>query len=96
MNTSAKKEIYNELIKVHRQCIEVINTNDFKAFNKLVKEHLKDKRELYRLNKLRLILLASKDSLDERVLQVREKVMEEYIKLVNTLEPKVKHIKIKN
>jgi hypothetical protein len=85
--------MYDELIKVHRECKEFIINNDFNGFNKFVKKHLKENRETIKINKLRLILLASKDSQDIRVHQILQKVMDEHAKIVRTFEPVIPKVK---
>lgn len=98
LSSTLKLEMYGELIKVHKECIELIKGNNFDGFNKFIKKQLKENRETIKLNKLRLILLACKESEDVRVHQVCQKVFDEYSKIIKSFEPeepKVKKVKVK-
>ena len=93
LSTTLKQEMYGEIIKMHRECIELIKTNNFDGFNKFVKKQLKENRETIKINKLRLILLVAKNSQDIRVHQVCQKVNDEYHKIIKSFEPETPKVK---
>lgn len=97
LSSNLKKEMYGELIKVYNECTFLLNEEKIseKEYVKFVKKHLKEKREIFKYNILRLIVLATEKHLTEFVyddpsiiLNTMEEAKQEIAKYVQELLPK--------
>lgn len=83
-----KKDTIKPLIDIHRQGCKLLSTKDYDGFVKLAKSQLKEKIEVLRINKLKIILIVSKNIENEKILCIRKQFIQEYNKLIKTLEAK--------
>jgi hypothetical protein len=95
LSSTLKKEMYGELIQVYNECYLLLTEEKIEEYVKFVKKHLKEKRELFKYNMLRLIILATEKHLEEFdyenpsiILKCMDVVNQEIAKFVQDLYPK--------